>query len=87
MVIMFMISASTALASIFTTVITLAVVVDSEDRLRPDRVDVSEHAIWRARNWLISRTIEGVKFMLKNYCGLRRKTEQNESIETERLLG
>lgn len=87
MVIMFMISASTALASIFTTITTLAVVIDSEDRLRPDRVDVSQHAVWRARNWLVSRMIEGVKGTLNSCYRLRRKTEQNGSVETERLLG
>lgn len=87
MVIMFMISASTALASIFTTITTLAVVVDSEDRIRPDRVDVSEHAVWRARDWLISRMIEWVKSTLKSCWSLRHKTRQDGSVETERLLG
>jgi hypothetical protein len=87
MVIMFMISASTALASIFTTITALAVVVDSEDRLRPDRVDVSEHVVWRARDWLISIMVEGVKCTFKSCCGRRRKAGQVEAVETERLLG
>lgn len=87
MVIMFMISASTALASIFTTITTLAVVVDSEDRLRPDRVDVSEHVVWRARDWLISIMVEGVKSTFKSCCVRRRKAGQIDTVETERLLG
>ncbi|KAG1775964.1 hypothetical protein EV702DRAFT_1030116 [Suillus placidus] len=87
MVIMFMISASTALASIITTVTTLAVVVDSEDRLRPDRVDVREHPVWRARNWLFSRAVGGVKHAVQSCRGLRRKDGQNGAAETERLLG
>lgn len=87
MVIMFMISASTALASIITTILTLAVVVDSEDRLRPDRVDVREHPVWRARNWLISQAVEGVKRTVRSCRGLGRKEGQNGSVETDRLLG
>jgi len=87
MVIMFMISASTALASIFTTIITLGVVIDGEHRLRPDRVVVTKHAVWRARDWLISRMVEGVKFTFKSCWDLRRKAEHNGSVEAERLLG
>ncbi|KAI0695365.1 UPF0014-domain-containing protein [Cytidiella melzeri] len=59
MIIIFMISSSTALASIIATVLALSVVVDAEHRVRPDRIDHRQHAIWRARNWatasLISR--------------------------------
>lgn len=87
MVIMFMISASTALASFITTIITLAVVVDSEDRLRPDRVDVREHPVWRARNWLFGRALDGVKRIVQSCRGLRREDGQNGTAETERLLG
>ncbi|KAG1821979.1 uncharacterized protein BJ212DRAFT_933489 [Suillus subaureus] len=87
MVIMFMISASTALASIITTITTLAVVVDSEDRLRPDRVDVREHPVWRARNWLFSRAVDGVKRTVQSCRGLRREDRQNGAADTERLLG
>ncbi|KAG2087814.1 uncharacterized protein F5147DRAFT_727477 [Suillus discolor] len=87
MVIMFMISASTALAAIITTVTTLAIVVDNEDRLRPDRVDVREHPVWRARNWLFSRAVDGVKYMVRGCRGLTRKDRQNGVGETDRLLG
>ena len=61
MVIMFMISSCTALASIATTVLALAVVVDAEHRVRADRIDVRPHAVWRARAWLVAGAIEGVK--------------------------
>lgn len=87
MVIMFMISASTALASIITTTATLAVVVDGEDRIRPDRVDVRPHPVWRARNWLFSRTVDGAKYIVQGCRGLRRKDRQNGAAETDRLLG
>ncbi|KAG1895411.1 uncharacterized protein F5891DRAFT_1058202 [Suillus fuscotomentosus] len=87
MVIMFMISASTALATIITTVTTLAIVVDNEDRLRPDRVDVRDHPVWRARNWLFSRAVDGVKHTVRSCRGLARKDRQNGVAETDRLLG
>ncbi|EIW84455.1 hypothetical protein CONPUDRAFT_151474 [Coniophora puteana RWD-64-598 SS2] len=48
-IIMFMLSASMALASIVATVLALRVVVDKEHRVRLDRVDVRDHAIWRVR--------------------------------------
>lgn len=60
MVIMFMISSSTALASIVTTILSLAVVVDGEHRVRSDRVDIREHAIYRARNWLFGKILNGL---------------------------
>ncbi|KAG8213351.1 hypothetical protein J3R82DRAFT_11837 [Butyriboletus roseoflavus] len=85
MIIMFMISASTVLASIVTTVITLSVVVDSEHRVRPDRIDVKEHAIWRARNWVFTQIVGGVK-SVAGYC-CRRKKEQRTSDRGQTLLG
>ncbi len=55
MVIMFMISASTALASIVTTVLALALVVDGEHRVRSDRIDARKHVVWRARDDALAR--------------------------------
>ena len=85
MIIMFMISASTALAAIVTTVVTLSVVVDNEHRVRPDRVDVKEHAIWRARNWVFAQIVGGVKGLAG--CCCKRKKEQHANGHTEPLLG
>ena len=85
MIIMFMISASTALAAIVTTVITLSVVVDNEHRLRPDRVDVKEHVIWRARNWVFGQIVGGVKSVAG--CCCRRRKVQGVNGHGERLLG
>lgn len=53
MIIMFMISASTALASIFTTAYAISVVVDDEHRIRTDRIHSEPLALWRARSTLI----------------------------------
>jgi hypothetical protein len=57
MIIMFMISASTTLASIVTTTMALGVVVDGEHRVRSDRIDVRQHAIWRARDRVLANTL------------------------------
>ncbi|KAF8440479.1 hypothetical protein L210DRAFT_3539779 [Boletus edulis BED1] len=85
MIIMFMISASSALAAMVATIFALSVVVDSEHRIRPDRVDVKEHAIWRGRNWVWAQIVGGVKCVA---CCWRRKEERvNGHHDGERLLG
>lgn len=61
MVIMFMIAASTALASIAATMLTLSVVIDAEDRVRMEEIDDRRHAVWRARNAAISKVAEGLR--------------------------
>ena len=60
-VIMFMIAASGALASILTTVLLLSVVVDTEHRVRTDRVDARKHWVWRLRDRLWSGAVGKVK--------------------------
>ena len=61
MVIMFMISSSTALAAIATTVSALAVVVDMDHRIRDDRIDKRPHAVYRARDRLVKKVVEAAK--------------------------
>jgi hypothetical protein len=91
MVIMFMISSSTALASIVTTILALAVVVDGEHRVRADRVDVREHAVYRARNWLFGKVLEGVWAVLgpvlRCFKRMKGDTDEANAEESERLLG
>ncbi|KAK0209074.1 hypothetical protein DFS33DRAFT_500433 [Desarmillaria ectypa] len=53
MIIMFMISASTGLASIFTTIYAISVVVDEEHRILTDRIHSKPLALWKARSALI----------------------------------
>jgi hypothetical protein len=48
MIIMFMISASSVLACIIVTIFTLNVCVDSEHRIRSDRIHKRPHALCRA---------------------------------------
>ena len=50
MIIVFMISASTTLASIFTTVSVIIMTVDSQHIIRTDRIDEKKHGIWRAKD-------------------------------------
>lgn len=92
MVIMFMISSCTALASIVTTILALGVVVDGEYRIRIDRIDNREHAIYRARNWLVQKAAEKIKGMAQGLWHLVRrpfrKNDDDEGVsERERLLG
>ena len=49
-VLMFMITASSALAAFITTWLVLVVVVDGEHRIRSDRIDVKPNALRRAQN-------------------------------------
>jgi|SRR5882762_2500990 hypothetical protein len=92
MVIMFMISASTALASIVTTVFALAMVVDGDHRVRIDRVDVRPHAVYRARNWLIAMVVAGFWIAMRpilRCCKRMRPRDlmEGNGDETQRLLG
>ncbi|KAJ3483304.1 hypothetical protein NLI96_g6405 [Meripilus lineatus] len=86
MVIMFMISSSTALASTVTTVLALGVVVDMDHRVRSDRIDNRQHAIWRGRDWLVERMILQVKNAGGKVRDVLRKLTTSE-IEREPLLG
>ncbi|KLO17111.1 UPF0014-domain-containing protein [Schizopora paradoxa] len=61
MVIMFMIAASSALASIAVTVLCLLVIVDGEQRVRVERVDERKHWVWRGRDWVVGKVGEAMK--------------------------
>jgi hypothetical protein len=90
MVIMFMISSCTALASITTTVFALSVVVDNEHRVRTDRIDNRPHAVYRARDWALGRIVDGIKKVGKNIWRVvrgRQNEEDGSQRERERLLG
>ena len=51
MIIMFMITASTVLASVFITLVTILVVVDSKHRIRSDLINDKKPAIYRVKDW------------------------------------
>jgi len=81
MVIMFMISASTALASMISTVLALLMAVDGEHRIRDDRIESSKHLIWRVRDRVLVGILEWFKHSWQSMKG--RHSEQ----EHEPLLG
>jgi len=60
-VIVFLITAATALASIVATVLTLRVVVDSEHRVRTDKIDDRKATIWRARDKAVGCVVDRTK--------------------------
>ncbi|KAG8821444.1 hypothetical protein FRC17_009827 [Serendipita sp. 399] len=62
MVIMFLISASTALAAIMATMIACAIVIDEEQRIRDERVSEGKAAIWVARDKLVVAIRKGLGF-------------------------
>jgi hypothetical protein len=88
MVIMFMISACTALSSIACTLLALTVVVDAEARVRSERVDPRKAAIWRARDRAFEAIVEWVKGLWHS-AKRRVKGERNGQANGERapLLG
>ncbi|KAI0695372.1 UPF0014-domain-containing protein [Cytidiella melzeri] len=90
MVIMFMISSCTALSSIVTTIFALSVVVDNEHRVRTDRIENRPHAVYRARDWVGGKVVDGVKSVgmsvWKNVRGRKGNDDGGEG-ERERLLG
>ena len=91
-IIMFMISASSALASIVATVLALRSVVDREHRVRLDKVDVREHAIWRARSWLVRKIIGWLRALVEPAVRVfkRKKSDRHEEAgngENGPLLG
>lgn len=85
MVIMFMIAASGALASMIVTVLALGVVVDNEHRVRPDRIDTRPHAVWRARGYVVEKVKEGLKSLWGKVKGAVWRKKDGE--EREGLLG
>ena len=90
MVIMFMISSSTALSSIVTTIFALSVVVDKDHRIRTDKIDNRPHAIWRGRDWLLERLAEALKrlwYRLTGAFGKKKLVDGVAEDENERLLG
>ena len=91
MVIMFMITASSALAAIATTCLVLVVVVDGQHRIRSDRTDVRPNALWRARNYVANgfNTFFRSRWQaIKNtFKRKERESDAVQSGENQGLLG
>lgn len=86
MIIIFMISACTALSSIVSTLLTLRAVVDDEMRVRGERVDTRKAWVWRIRDtgiqWVLDRANDGWSKLV----GLWRRDDGGDG-ERRSLLG
>jgi len=65
MIIVFMISASTTLASIFTTFSVITMTVDGQHMIRTDRIDEKKHGIWRVKDRGAENTRRGLVRMIQ----------------------
>ncbi|KAG6856931.1 hypothetical protein H0H87_012184 [Tephrocybe sp. NHM501043] len=86
MIIMFMISSATALASIFTVVSVISVTVDVEHRVRPDRIDGRAFGVWRARQWLTKQIVFSVMGVLRKWKSSSRGSDSDPEEERELLF-
>ena len=88
MIIIFMISSSTALSAIVCTGLALSNIVDSQHRIRADRIDSRPHAVWRGRDWLVKKVKvllgKALERMRSEWTG---KEVQEKDQEMETLLG
>lgn len=57
MIIMFMITASTTLASVFTTFAAISVTVDDQHRIRGDRIETNGKSWYNIKNWDLKKTV------------------------------
>lgn len=63
---MFCISASTALGSILATILCLLTIVDSQDRVRIDRINSKKHTIWQTRDKAVKEITNAISDSWKN---------------------
>ncbi|KAF8800276.1 hypothetical protein BYT27DRAFT_7227551 [Phlegmacium glaucopus] len=84
MIIMFMITASTVLASVFITLAAISVVVDLEHRIRSDLIDDKTPAIYRVKDWHVGELLAGLS---KSFRWTKDRTRKSDLEGNERLLG
>ena len=82
-VILFCHSASTVLGSILATVFCLGVVIDSQHRIRDERIYSREHIIWRTRDKIVNGVVVNICHLWKRIW----KREVTGGEEHNRLLG
>ena len=81
---MFMITASTVLASVFMTLVTILVLVDQEHRVRIDRiVDKKPATYWQPKNWNIGGFFANIS---KLFSWRKKRLALRDLEENERLL-
>ena len=88
MIIMFMITANTVLASVFITFTAIVMVVDQEHRIRNDRIENKKSVIYRIKDWNVGELLAS---LLKIFDRRTRKSrtgggkldlEENEMLLT-----
>jgi hypothetical protein len=90
MVIMFMISASTCLASIWSVITVVTVAVDSEHRIRGDRITEGGHVLHKLKEAVGAGMGIGVTSVFKGIAGKVRTMKRkkgDEADERTALLG
>lgn len=85
MIIMFCISASTALGSILATILCLVIVVDSQDRVRMDRINTKKHSIWQTRDKAIKDVTNAIRDAWKNFTG-QKSVDREGNLELQQGL-
>ncbi|KAH9481138.1 UPF0014 membrane protein [Psilocybe cubensis] len=65
MIIMFMITASTTLASVFTTFAAISVTVDDQHRIRSDRIETNGKRWYSIKNWDLRKSIAYLSQVLR----------------------
>jgi len=88
-IIMFMITASTVLASVFITFTAILVVVDREHRIRSDCIDGKKPAIYRVKDWNVAELSASISKSFDwrtNKSRTHGRVRQPDPEENERLL-
>ena len=87
MIIMFMITAATVLASVFITFAAIIMVVDQDHRVRSDRINDKKPVIYRVKDWNVGELSASLSKSF-NWRTKKPRTGGGESDleENERLL-
>ncbi|KAF8805429.1 hypothetical protein BYT27DRAFT_7169557 [Phlegmacium glaucopus] len=86
MIIMFMIAASTVLASVFITFAAISVVVDLEHRIRSDLINDKKPAIYRVKDWDVGELSASLSKSFNWRTNKPPRTRESDLEEHGRLL-
>ena len=78
MIIMFMITAATVLASVFITFTAVMMVVDEQHRVRSDRIDDKKPVIYRVKDWNVGELSASLSKSF-NWRTVKPRTESGET--------
>ena len=78
MIIMFMITAATVLASVFITFTAVMMVVDEQHRVRSDRIDDKKPVIYRVKDWNVGELSASLSKSF-NWRAVKPRTESGEA--------